>query len=365
MPFKTGGKTWWCSVPSGTGGQFRVSTGTRSMTLARAIEGAIKGLGHREANERVILKALEHREITAAQVFEAVMGRKLPELYAAIRDFDLEPYVAMWHKSLNQKSKDEYLRDVRMLIPAGQPFKRSQFTTARIQQHLDQWSTSTRNRYRTAFSRFAVWLKVRGLIDTNPVRDTLRVRESDPRVVWYTEQQAKAVIGALPYPFRALEALMCGTSMELGAALAVRKADIHEARRTIHAHGTKNKWRDRECVMTEDWCWLDFWAYAMTFATAELEAAPLFTCTGKTARRYHHLAVAAAGATPSTLHDWRHTFAVRLRKRGISDWRIAELMGHRDTSEIAKVYGRFIPDQDEMDYRTLGVGQPIAKEVAS
>jgi hypothetical protein len=48
---------------------------------------------------------------------------------------------------------------------------------------------------------------------------------------------------------------MAGTGMEWGAAAAARRRDVDREAHTIHAHGGKNRHRDRRVRVTEDWCW--------------------------------------------------------------------------------------------------------------
>lgn len=45
-----------------------------------------------------------------------------------------------------------------------------------------------------------------------------------------------------------------------------------------------------------------------------------------------------------TLHSARHSFAVQLRQEGVPFELIAANLGHRDTSEVQKCYGRFTVD---------------------
>ncbi|MGO9998080.1 MAG: hypothetical protein ACLPKW_10070 [Acetobacteraceae bacterium] len=48
--------------------------------------------------------------------------------------------------------------------------------------------------------------------------------------------------------------------------------------------------------------------------------------------------------------DWRHSYAVTLRRRGVSDVIIARQLSHSTTVLVATRYGRFTPDKDDMAY---------------
>jgi integrase len=76
--------------------------------------------------------------------------------------------------------------------------------------------------------------------------------------------------------------------------------------------------------------------------------------------RAHKKAVKLAHAKDSSVHDWRHVFAVRLRKMGVPDWKIAKLMGHKNANEVIEVYGPFDPTDDELQV----LGSRAAKATA-
>jgi integrase len=52
----------------------------------------------------------------------------------------------------------------------------------------------------------------------------------------------------------------------------------------------------------------------------------------------------------TTLHDWRHTYAVNSLRDGMKPTTVARQLGHRDASLVHRVYGRFIVDA--RDYAT-------------
>ena len=56
-------------------------------------------------------------------------------------------------------------------------------------------------------------------------------------------------------------------------------------------------------------------------------------------RRHFDPAVARAGLAPLTPHDLRHTAASFFIAEGANPWMLAEILGHRDTRMIDRVYG--------------------------
>lgn len=44
-----------------------------------------------------------------------------------------------------------------------------------------------------------------------------------------------------------------------------------------------------------------------------------------------------------TLHDARHSFAVHWMKRGVPPQLIANNLGHKDASQVLKIYGKYRP----------------------
>ncbi|MGI9078058.1 MAG: tyrosine-type recombinase/integrase [Gemmatimonadaceae bacterium] len=130
------------------------------------------------------------------------------------------------------------------------------FTRRAISEHLASLgvSGSTKNRHRAALSGFAKFLVEREVLEHNPVRDVAASKPNRPRMRYLERRQAQALIASLPQPYRALEALMAGTGIEWGAAARLVDRDIDLEAGTVHAHGSKNEWRDRVVRITETWC---------------------------------------------------------------------------------------------------------------
>lgn len=130
--------------------------------------------------------------------------------------------------------------------------------------------------------------------------------------------------------------------MEISAALKVLRGDFNFADNTSRARGTKNKWRDRT-VSVEPWAMARIAEFIK--ATGLTPAAPLFPgVSGARALDVLRSGLRALGLPEAyTLHDARHSFAVRCMKRGAQPQLIANNLGHKDASQVLKIYGKYRP----------------------
>ncbi len=331
-------------MPSGETGIF--SCGTDDLATAHQVVGAVRTLKRRR--EWAPLEAVLEKRITLGALFDAYEAGTLESLLKALHDTDLSVLVDEW------PANDAYRMQVRRMIPRGELYPASRFTRRAVSEFLANlaphrqsekapirvMSGSTRNRYRAALSVFARWLVEREVIEVNPVRDVRAAKPNPPRMVWLTREQAKTLIEALPREHAAMEALMAATGMELQAVKRLRRRDVSLDLRTVEAHGTKTVWRNRIVVATEMWAW----------AIVEQHVRPLgpdalcFTVRGDTLLKTHQRVSAALGLPETTLHDWRHSYAVWSLRDGVSPTAVARQLGHRDTNLLHTVYGRFIPE---------------------
>lgn len=67
-------------------------------------------------------------------------------------------------------------------------------------------------------------------------------------------------------------------------------------------------------------------------------------------RRFFNPAIEQAGLSPLTPHDLRHTAASFFIAEGANQWMLAEILGHRDTRMIDRVYGHLF-DKDRQELR--------------
>lgn len=319
---------------------------------------------HGERRWDVLTPIVEGR-LSLALAYDA--RNRLDELVGSLADRDIEPFVTQWHAEKQQARKgaasaDDYLRQVRLLIPAGVRFPASSFTRAKIDAHLRGLKVQdpTRNRHKAAIQSFAKHLVRADVIATNPVREIEGWGEGRGRLVHYERDVAQRVVWALPQPFQALEALMVGAGLEWQAIARLRVSDVDLLAKTVHAHGGKTPWRrDRLCVICEEWT-----IPSITVALRDkLPHALAFEgVTEWKALAEHKAACKAVGAAPSTLHDWRHTHAVLLLRAGYKPTTVAHQLGHATTALVWSRYGRYMVDARDYQRESIPPVPPALKE---
>jgi len=238
----------------------------------------------------------------------------------------------------------KYRTQLAALFPPGAPFRRSEFTRRRISESLAALpcSGSTARRYLAAWSSFASFLVDRDILDANPVRSVRAPRPNPPRELWLTLEDVTRLVDAQPEPFRTLAALREGAGVEISAALTVRRCDVDLPRGTVFVRGTKTPSRTRP-VAVESWAMDRLASYLR--ARPSTPDAPLFP--GVTERRaldVQRIALRQLGLDVRyTLHDARHSYAVRRMKAGDDPHMVAHNLGHRDPVMVLRVYGKYRP----------------------
>ena len=333
------------------------SLGTRNKREAALIEAWGKTL--RERRDWRTLGAIITGAVSAVAAYDAAQAGTLAALLDRIdreaseqAEPDLDALVGEWAASARSP---KYVTQVRTLIRAGERFPASAFTRGRISKHLAGLTCNdpTRNRYRVAFSQFARWLVEREVLASNPVREVRGFKERDPRMVHYTVDEARAVLRRLPHPQNVLEAFMFGAGLEWGAVIQLRRRDVDTKTREVHARGTKTRWRTRTVRVTDPYAWGMIAAHVSQFTPD----APLFAgLTERKALEVHKQACERAGVAVSTLHDWRHTYAVQALRDGLPPQTVKRQLGHSPHSTmLERVYGAWIPKTDD-DYKARADG---------
>jgi integrase len=355
--------TWTVSIPT-PGGKVRKSTGTTDKATADAIESAVKYCIRKR--ETPLLNALLDNKITVGQLYDAYMAEKLPALRAQLDDVDLEPFVAEWKKRIAADVKpdtlEHYVFHVRSLLTEGKPFPRSRFTV----DALDKWPSeypatpSTRRKAHSAMSNFAQFLgKKKHLLEHNPMRPVDAPAQGAPRERHIDVADMKRLANYQPEPFCALSALLGGTGIEVTVALALKKRDVDVARREIRAAGTKTHSRDR-IVRVADWAW----EYVAELIADRRPNDRLFPGIDRwQAADAHNDACDLAEIEDYQLRDQRHSYAVRAERAGTPAELIARQLGHANAVRVLKVYGKFMPSQQDRDkWEKLATLQDEASE---
>jgi integrase len=357
-----GAKTYKGRAWDRAGNRYVRSLGTTSKAEANLVQAYL--MECRRRRDWRTLDAVIGGRLPAIEAYhlalEGGLAKKLADIDAAEKEAaepDLDPLVTEWARVA---TSDKYVRQVRSMIPEGKRYGLSQFTRKAVSTHLAGLKVSgpTRNRYRVALSQFARWLVEREYLDANPVRDVRGFKEHDPRMQFYTREEAQAVMRWLEYPVLALEAFMVGAGLEVGAVLRLRRRDVNIDTREVQVRGTKNRWRARAVRVTEDWAWQLLVGYVRQFTPD----APLFPrITERAALDAHKAACKAAGVAVTTLHDWRHTYAIQALKDGLPPQTVKRQLGHSPHSTmLERVYASWLPKTDA-DYAPRSATTTTAK----
>lgn len=345
---KRGSTVYQGRVHDRHGRRYVRSMGTRNAKEADRVQAFCADL--RTRREWHILEAIISGKMEALEAYLASFDGTLPERMSRIEQADAEAsepdadaLVTEWSREARSA---KYVRQVRTLIPEGQRFPISRLTRSTIAKHLASLSASgpTRNRYRVAFSQFCRWLVERDVLETNPVREVRGYKEHDPRMVYYSREERRRIVERTEWlRYGAAEAFMWGAGLELQAVLALRRRDV-VSMNEVHARGHKTRWRNRVVRITEPEAWAIIEAYIRDF----LPETPLFQeLSARRMLEAHQEACALAGVERSTLHDWRHTYAVQALKDGMHPQTVKRQLGHSPHSTmVERVYGAWLPKTD-------------------
>ena len=350
--FRYGGKT------------ITAACGTRDPKTANAVEEMILKL--KRDRQHAILDALVNKRVKLARVYVMnEQGILSPDtIKAEIEkkpDPDLVPFIDDWldgirrmHNGALPGTYAKYEVQVRAML--GDCFSASKFTAAAILRYLRGLTVtgSTRNRYRTAFSRFADFLVDEEVVTETPiVRKKGRSKENDAREIWLDHHDdAKRLVMALPLPHRAAIALMLATGMEKQAVWRLRRRDIvFGARPTVRAHGGKKPWRHRVIPATDKWMWSVFEDYARNFLPDVVIFSNIRpdTTLDKLKKALKETKIDQLDHAPETMHDMRHCYAVFALRDGLPLHLVASQLGHHNTMLAQKVYARFVPNMEDYD----------------
>lgn len=268
---------------------------------------------------------------------------------------DLDVVVERWAQ--RQETNERYVDQVRKLIPrgtfnedgekvSGPVFPLTDYTFQNLAEHLKVGLTvapPTRRRYKVAHTAFCEFLMEASLMELNLARGVRFKRVDREHRVALSMDEARRVVESLDgSEQRALEAMMAGCGVERGACHIMRRRDIDLQRKLIkvHPHLTgKNKYRSRTIEVTEDWAWAIVLEHvrfmtpdALVFPHCESEAGALIQREfGKATvnprakggqrsmapTRRHQRACRRLRLPITTLHDYRHTYAITWIRRGI------------------------------------------------
>jgi integrase len=346
---------------------------TKDSVTAKRIQAMVDAIHAQGKRAWEIVDALVAQTVTVPEVYDIYLEeiRDLERVKVRLEDVDLEPYVKEWAKHPGGKIKarsdsaERYLYYVRQLIPKKKPFPLSRFTSDVMQQHIEELvsSPATKRKAAAAISSFGRWLYRRKVIRTKPMRDVELPPAAPPRIKFIETPDAIRLAEAQPTPYREFSATLAGTSIDVSSALEIRRRDVDMKNKSIHAAGTKTYTRDR-IVRVADWAW----PYVERIAKGLTPDARLFADIPDRWRAavkhneaiYGYAASERRDASPGLvkefpiydgywMRDARHTWAVRFARAGGPAEIGARQMGLANSVLFLKVYGRFMPRQEERD----------------
>lgn len=356
---------WFLTVPTREGAYSRLSSGTRDYETAVAMQDMVTALGRRGSRNWDLIDAIVDRRVKVERVYDFYPER-LEELRAELTDEDLAPSIDAWDADLTVRETagdlavetvKHYRRQVNWLFPKNddgtrKPVRRSTILARgffKEQLARVPGSSTNKRRHAAGWSSLLSYLVEAGKLERNPLADvTLPTNNRAKRPRIERLEDVIRFVNTFPAgPHRAAAAFQEGGGVEMQAMLATRRRDIvDEANRVIWAHGEKNDARDRQ-VIVDEWAFRIIMAYVAS--NPMHPDARLFPIGEDTHRaRWYEVrdALRAKGVNiPANYkpHSCRNTYAVRSLKTGRDPVLISSNLGHADTSELLRLYGKHRP----------------------
>lgn len=387
--FKNGSR-WWIRVRSPlTGRVSKRSTGTEDLSLANKIASMLGDMAERR-EQWDWLDTAERGDVALDLLFDRFAAGTLHALRAAREvaaetdnDVDLDPWVEKWAREhiavldVCDEHKGHYEKQVRAYIPAGERFPRSRLTEDFIKAKTaalvhpsrgTPLSSTTRRRYAESLRRFCKYARKRVPLVEDPFDDSDEwlPHMNSPRSQSWDHATRLRVLDAMEGEARVFMALVFGSGIELGAALALQGRHIgHEAgERVIVAPGSKNEHREERTIFVDAWAWPIVQEHARNIAPrASLWQTLTPSRDGAEVRKAFYEAQVKCGlieapavnkttgkrlwkaVNPHTIHDARHTYVV-IRMLGMDgeprqDIRFCSVqLGHADEQMCMRIYAK-------------------------
>ncbi|MDP9202338.1 MAG: tyrosine-type recombinase/integrase [Gemmatimonadota bacterium] len=319
------------------------------------MQDMIDALGPKGARAWDILAGLHDKTLSLGKLYDQWVESKrdLTTLRQSLRAVDVEPLVEEYLRSAScsEDTKSHYRALIRRLVPFGKPYPIGQLTRERVQKMIDELKgrSSTKRKAGAAVRSFSNWLIARGYLQDNPVRHVKLPKPATPRTLYLDVPDVERLLEALPKEYRAFEALLAGSGIEVSVALSLRVRDVYTEKKEIRARGTKSHARDR-VVRVADWAW----PAVRTTLIGKLPDALLFDRIPDrwVAGKVHRTAIESLEKEYPifkgyTMRDHRHTYAVRAIRAGAPADIVSRQLGHANPTLLLTVYGRFVPTSEE------------------
>lgn len=279
------GRLWWLRTVRGPMSQSVVSlsTGTDDLRVANRVAAMVSSVSEARPNWD-LLELCVARQLSLLVLYNHfaagtlhVLREQIAAEAATDSDTDLEPFVSRWSKEhlaarvaggeLSQQQSDDYLRQIRVFLPAGVAFRRSRWTEDAIKAMMlelknartgEPLSGSTQRRYLAPLQLFHRFIRKRvpGLVNPFEDPDWLPANAS-PRSDFWDYDTVRNVLDRMSGEGRLFMALTWGSGIEEGANLALLGSHFRTTRidRVFTAPGTKNDYRESRSIFMTEWAW--------------------------------------------------------------------------------------------------------------
>ena len=242
-------------------------------------------------------------------------------------------------KSLKEFFAGKRLRDITpMLI---EQFKQQRMKTKTL--HKRDRSPATVNRELQVLSKVFSMAYDNGLVETNPMRRVHKLREAPARERYLTDEEETRLLSVLVgrrAHLRPIVVVALQTGMRQGEILGLKWAHVDFEQKTIYVAHTKTG-RPRRIPMSKP---VEVEIRSLKDASAD-EHVFSYAGTGLKLTTFRHAwegACKQAGIFGLRFHDLRHTFATRLRAKGVHEMDIMTLLGHT-TLQMTSRYTHAMP----------------------
>jgi integrase len=321
------------------------TTGTRDPNVVKRMQHMIDQLHDPAAEAESILAKLAG-EWTMLELYRRWQdcGGRLMTLRNALADELLVEFHARFRQAVVARTKQrdadtaKHYQVTLNRLEDGGIRRLSDLTVAKISAWLDAQpgKASTRRKAAMAVSAFCTWLVRAGALQSNPVRDVPKPKAGPARVSFIDEATMIRLADAQPSPFREFSALIHGTGLDVGAAVALTRDQVDLT--TWGITQVRPKSGRRHTVLVAEWAR----PYVQRLLDGKLGRAPLreIGVDRWTLSDAHREACKAIGLENYWLRDARHSWAVRFAKHGGSAAQGAEQLGHSDGGVLfLRVYG--------------------------
>jgi len=244
-------------------------------------------------------------------------------------------------RPLKEFFKGKRLRDIApMLI---ERYKQLRLKTKTL--HKRERSPATVNRELQVLSKVFSMAYDNGLVETNPMRRVHKLREAPARERYLTDDEEKRLFEILVgrrAHIRPIIVVALQTGMRQGEILGMKWENVDFEQKTIYIAHTKTG-RPRKLPMNKP---VEVELRSLKQDASSEEHVFSYARTGLKLTTFRHAwdgACTEAKISGLRFHDLRHTFATRLRAKGVHEMDIMSLLGHT-TLQMTSRYTHAMPE---------------------